>query len=379
MEERIYLIGRVLGAYRSQNLIKILLDQKYQVCYNGYREHMAKNSSPIRKFTGAVVKLIFFVFSFPYKLFSIAVSDLVILLAMNNMSKVDIAIARLFNKKIMTDFYYSKYDASVNDWKNTEKDSVRAKKLKKVERKLLTDSTDVIFLNTAEAIYYSSVLGVELKNIHHTIAPLCIDEKEEVQLNYFNGSKDELSVCWWGSYIPVQGIEKILDAMRVLKSKKCKVHLYVFGDSSDRAAPYKSLIKKLDIDDYVTMMNDFTFKNGKLGKFLVDHCDLVLGNFGDSSKSKNVIANKIIDGAAMKAPVLTGESIAPQEFFPEDTFFSCQNNGEDIAAKIEIVYNSTKEDIESRVNKAYEVYKNHFSASAFEKNMNKIIHDILDR
>ncbi len=99
---------------------------------------------------------------------------------------------------------------------------------------------------------------------------------------------------------------------------------------------------------------------------------MVLGNFGDSDKAKNVIVNKLIDGVAMKAPVLTGESIAPKEYFDEDTIFYSSNSSEKIAEMIQFISSQTSNQMDFRVNKAYQIYESNFSVAAYYKRLSKI-------
>jgi len=150
--------------------------------------------------------------------------------------------------------------------------------------------------------------------------------------------------------------------------------IYLFGNSENKSMQYKNMINGLNLSENIKIINNYTFVNGKLDDFLVNNCDLVLGNFGDSDKSKNVLVNKVIDGVAMKSPVLTGESIATKEFFSyKESIFYSKNTPESIAEEIIKIMSLKKDIIRKRVENAYSIYEEYFSENAFKKNIISIL------
>lgn len=310
------------------------------------------------------------------KIYQILISDIVIIPAMCNDVQNDLKIARLFRKIIITDYYVSYYDTFVLDRKTYPQGSKIANRLRNTDYNIISKATLTFFLNTTEARRYLDLVGITFDKERHVIVPLVVEESIKCQLPYFNSPDLKgviFNVCWWGSYIPLHGLDNILKAFQILKGQNgTKFHLYLFGTNDNKSKPYLNMIKELDISDVTTLYNEFTFKNGKLGEFLKLNCDLVLGNFGNSEKAKNVLVNKLLDGVAMKAPVLTGESIAPLEFFSEREIFYSKNSPAEIADMIYSISLTDKTDINIRIEKAYRVYLEHFSPSAFRNRLSDV-------
>ena len=375
MNKNIYIIGPARGAYRTQNLIKILMDQKYNVYYNSLiLKKYLHSESLVKKIIRKALRAFEEVFLFFYKLYFIAISDIVFLTAMNNQKQLEFNLARLFKKKIITDFYISFYDTFILDRRTFPDNSKMAKKIRNKDRNIIEKSDIVLFLTEAEAKRYIRLCGLDINNINYKIVPLCVENRKSVNLPYFNGKNKQITICWWGSYIPLHGIEKIIHAGKLLKNIKNDFVIYLFGNSENKSMQYKNMINGLNLSENIKIINNYTFVNGKLDDFLVNNCDLVLGNFGDSDKSKNVLVNKVIDGVAMKSPVLTGESIATKEFFSyKESIFYSKNTPESIAEEIIKIMSLKKDIIRKRVENAYSIYEEYFSENAFKKNIISIL------
>lgn len=381
--KNIYIIGRVIGSYRTQNLIKLLLDKNYNIYYNSTTVNIFKDSVGVKKILRYLVRGVESILQSINRIYNILISDFVILPAMNNQAKHlwELRLANFLNKYIYTDFYISHYDTKVYDKKIINKNSKKARKLKNCDKEVINLSKKVSFLNTTETEYYLNLLDLEYNQKKHFVIPLCVDSKLICDLpfytNNFNSKKFSFNICWWGNYLPLHGLKNIIDGFKeLLETDSGTVfHLYLFGNSESESKKYLKYIKDLNIEDKITIFNNYTFSNGKLSDFLKNECDLVLGNFGNNEKAKNVIVNKLIDGVAMKAPVLNGESKAPHEFFDSDTIFYSQNDPSSIANKILEISNLSNQEIQDRVEKAFEVYENYFSESAYYKNINKLLID----
>lgn len=378
-KNNVYIIGKVVPHYRTQNLIKYLLDYGYNVHYNSIRNQIFIGKTGLRR----LLRIFFLIFEFFVKsitsIYYIIISDVVILPAMCNKFQSELKIAKIFKKPIITDFYLSMYDTEVLDRMKYGVNSYQAKKLKKIDKNCIKYASQTIFLNSSEAEYYLNLLEIPFNNQIHNIIPLCVEESIKCKVSYFseNMEKRTFNICWWGTYIPLHGLENIIDACKVLFTNyDLNFHIYLFGTNDIQARPYKNLIQDSGVESFITIDNTKTFKNGKLGEFLHNNCDLVLGNFGNSEKAKNVLVNKLIDGVAMKAPVLTGESKAPLEFFSNNEIYYCKNSGEAIAKEIFNISQENKESIIKRVNRAYSVFENNFSISAYRNSIRKIIDKI---
>lgn len=369
----LFILGKVTGSYRTQNFIKCIMDHTDNCLYLDGFVYQPKSIFKLLRF---VSKAIHELSQSLCNLYNLFMSDAVYVCAMNHHNRL-FKFAYLMKKPILTEYYISQYDTFVNDRKTVKNTSLKAKYLMKVDRRALTKSDVVIFLNESEANYYSSIAEVNLQLINYRIIPLCVNERVPAGLPYFNKNTSHINLCWWGTYIPLHGLDKILLAMQFLKKIGFPCRLYMFGDSDIKAAEYLSIIKEYGINDIVFVNNDYTFKNGKLEEFLMENCDIVLGTFGDSEKAKSVIANKIVDGIAMQAPVITGYSRALTEYFNgKDDIFLINNSAEVLAEKVIEVANMSTTDIHRCVKKAHQVYCNNFSVQIFNNRILKLLSDL---
>lgn len=116
-------------------------------------------------------------------------------------------------------------------------------------------------------------------------------------------------VFWAGSGIPLQGLEFVIDAMKLLREQP--IHLRLAGSSRiiDRM--------KLRAGDG----KNITFI-GRVPRETVveeiDSADICLGgHYSGMSKAKNVIAGKLYEMIAMRKPVIAGDSAAVRELFTD--------------------------------------------------------------
>lgn len=372
--KRVLVFGNNGGSYRTSNIFKFLSENnlKYRFVYINplWFKLNAKTY-----FFKIIARLIQEVINIVLFLIFIIPADILFIPAMNADKFMYILIAKLFRKKVISDFYISFYDTQVNDRKNVRKKSLRAFLYKLYDKVLLIYSDVVIHLAEHELNYISKVLNIDIKKINYKIVPLCIDEKmKKTNFNFNN----KLIICWWGTYIPLHGLEKIISAAQILKKQNVNFHLFLFGNNNEIGNKYKKIIKNMNLSDYVTVRNDMTFANRKLEEFLINNCDLALGIFGDSAKARNCITNKVIDAISMKIPVLTMKKNSYDEFFDvEHELYTCNNNPIDIAEKIKYIYLKTsKEDRIKRVESAYKKYNKFFTPDSYYRKISKILDEI---
>ncbi len=383
--KNVYIIGRAVGSGRTQNLIKYLLDRRgpvLNVYYNSLKPDLHFRKSIISGLLNRFFILTHVLIKRLFSLYNLAISDIVILPAMVNANQFELKYARIFKKLVITDFYKSLYDSEVLDVQSIRPGSKEALKLKKYDFNCINKSNYTLFLNKSELNYYLGLLNIPYNPAKHFIIPLCIEESVIIkcELNYFTKPTpiSVFNICWWGNYLPLHGLEKIIEAAKIIKRDySLNFHIYLFGTNEKKSKPYLNLIEEYKLSSVISIDNSSTFNNGKLTDFLVKKCDLVLGNFGDSEKAKNVLVNKLLDGVAMKAPVITGESIAPREFFSENEIFYTKNNPELIAEKIHFISQLENSNIEGQIDRAYDIFEKSFSIKAYQKKMDHMFKNLI--
>lgn len=277
-------------------------------------------------------------------------------------NRLEFSFACFLKKKIICEFYISNYDTLVLDRKEVATNSRMAHNLLNWDRKLHT-CYRTIYLNRTEAERYASIAGYHLSDLNYVIIPLSIGKRSFAKLQYHSKQRDIFNIVWWGTYIPLHGLDRIISAIAELVNDEQDIHFYIMGNSELKAQEYLRIIEQKNVLDFVTIRNDYSFMNGSLEPFLVNNCDLAMGAFGESEKARSVILNKCIEATSMKIPVLTQYSKAFQEFFSEcgDSIFYSNNSIEAIKQSIMQIKKLSQLEIESYVDNAYNIYNSNFS------------------
>jgi glycosyltransferase involved in cell wall biosynthesis len=347
MKNRILLIGDVVGSYRSQNLVKMLLDQGWYVsltprAYYGFLGRPSPQPLPFRVLRGVCRPLAALLFVGEV-LVKAAFADVLWLMAMNHNHALLAYFAKLLSRKpLITDLYTSAYDTGRDrDWYPNPK-ALKAKYHKLLDRIRLEGSDIIIHLARVELEYIAGLVGAKVKSECVRIVPLAVERRTTATPT----PSEVFRICWWGTFIPLHGLEKILRAVKLLIDRGVEVRCDLFGGAENPETPlghpdhpgtrYSKMVSELDLAPYVAIYTDKSFANGQLEAHLQTKCDLALGIFGDSEKASKVIANKIVDAFAMGLPVLTMDCAALSEFIDADTeLFTCPNSPGEIARAIE--------------------------------------------
>src|SRR3989338_4533991 len=113
---------------------------------------------------------------------------------------------------------------------------------------------------------------------------------------------DKFKVIFFGTYVPLQGVEYIIRAAKVLESQKDVIFQFI-GKGQDRNKCIE-LSKNLGLKniEFIYMMKPEDLR------IEIAKSDIVLGLFGDTPKTPIVIPNKVYEALAMKKPVITADT-----------------------------------------------------------------------
>src|SRR3989338_4158638 len=126
--------------------------------------------------------------------------------------------------------------------------------------------------------------------------------------------KDEsgiFTVMFYGTFIPLQGIEYIMEAAHLLSLEK--IHFIIIGNGQEKKkicayAEYLQL-KNVEFIDYLPQEQIV---------MEAEKADIFLGIFGNTNKVQRVIPNKVYECLAMRKPVITADTPAIRELFSEN-------------------------------------------------------------
>jgi glycosyltransferase involved in cell wall biosynthesis len=245
--------------------------------------------------------------------------------------------ARIFNKKLVVEMHISLYDNYVKEHKSINADDKEAKAIMKHDILALTKSDYIIHSAKHELNYWEKLLGINIDQNKVFIAPNC-NASTTLTLKRSFMQDGVLRICWWGTFIPLHGLDKILQAMKILKEKEVPFRCTLFGVDKPIFYTYAEKIQLEALEDHVFLRKDLNFPSGSLPMYLVDNCDLALGIFGDGDAACHALPNKLNEALSMGIPTLTMNAPALREFFnPETDFWTCEPSPESIAESILVI------------------------------------------
>jgi len=383
---KVLLVGKIRGQNRSQLLIESLLQKDYSK-----KEEITINLLDVSFFSykGGFTCWVGLIFN---RLLNILLSlifcinltiniffcDKVVLLAMNNkIFPIIRIITFLLRKELIVDMYNSIFDASL-DRKIFQKSLFSkiinlnfASYLKWIDKSIIQYSDRLIQINEYELKFISQLVGAKLNKRKYYIIPIGFEQKA-----ISNSTRSGVfRICWWGTITPFHGIEAILEAIAILKSKNVRFKLAILTTYSAKIEQIICLIQNLKITDFVEIYKDKSFGNGRLEEYLINECDLALGNFGDSGRVNRAIPTKIIEAFSIKLPVLTKKTdILEKTFDTKKDLFCCEGNPEKICDSIYYIIMNDIEREEKAIS-GYLVYKDRYSKKQIIDEFRNVIID----
>ncbi|MCD7819306.1 MAG: glycosyltransferase [Lachnospiraceae bacterium] len=234
-----------------------------------------------------------------------------------------------FRKKIVgIDFFISVYDTMVCDRKKFRDGGVLSGLCRWLDRKTLRRSDFCVCDTNAHGDYFSTEFGVPREQFHTLYLkadtsiyyPRKVEKPQEV--------KNRFVVLYFGSVLPLQGIEVITDAMRALAEDE-RLFFYFIG-------PVPEQIQASNIR-YIDWLPQ---------KELAEHiafADLCLaGHFrADIGKARRTIPGKAYIYRAMNKPMILGDNPANRELFTDKTegiYFVPMGNASALKERILEIY-----------------------------------------
>ncbi len=229
-------------------------------------------------------------------------------------------------KTIVMDFFISVYDTMVFDRKKFKKNSFLGRFSKWIDTQCIKCADMIISDTKAHGNYFSEEFGVSREKI--TTLYLEADKKIYYQREAVKPDKlkEKFVVLYFGSILPLQGVEVINGAINLLKDDK-QMFFYVVGPMKDDADKVKS-----ENVEYIEWLSQ-----EKLAEY-ISYSDLCLaGHFNKNiNKAKRTIPGKAYIYEAMGKAMILGDNEANRELHTEDekTFFVEMGSSKKLADKI---------------------------------------------
>lgn len=208
-------------------------------------------------------------------------------------------------KPIIFDAFISLYDTLCFDRKTFKPNSLIGKFAFWLDKKSC-EWADIIITDTnAHADYFSKTFNIN-RNKFHTIylgADTDIFYPRNIQKN-----SDKFIIFYYGSVLPLQGIDVILKAAKILEKDK-KIILQLVGPIRKK---YKKLIETLDPRN-IEFMDWIPYK--QLPDKIAEADICLGGHFSNIDKAKRLISGKAYQFTAMGKSVILGDNPASKELF----------------------------------------------------------------
>jgi len=235
---------------------------------------------------------------------------------------------------IVNDFFISNYDTYVYDRQKISKYNPRAW-WKFVQDFVNFRFSKYILSDTqAHFEYWESLFGIYAGK--HFVLPVLAD-KSIYYPSKISVEHKKVKILFYGSFIPLHGIEVILQAFKILEEDNIAFEAKIIGNGQT----YQTM-KKI----YDDLSLHFVQMDGKLINEIslaeeIRNSDIILGVFGNSKKAESVVPNKVYQALACKKALITMQSSAIDEFFFEGDLIQCSNDNKSVAVTIkELIENS---------------------------------------
>jgi len=205
---------------------------------------------------------------------------------------------------LIFDPFVSFYDSLVVDRKEVDARSIMSKVcflMDKISMRL----ADCLLADTEEhKRHFLSTFGIKKK-----VEVIPVGANEEMFYPRPKEKGSQFTVLFWGTFIPLHGIEYILQAAKILeKNSEIKVDLIGNGQTFYEM---RNLAGKLNLSN-VKFLGFVDLNQLPISMASADVC---LGIFGKTPKTGRVIPHKVYSAFAMRKAVITGNTPAIREYF----------------------------------------------------------------
>lgn len=218
------------------------------------------------------------------------------------------------------------YDTFVEDRKIFKPKSIFAKILKIFDT-LSFNLPHIVFMDTeAHKSYVCHMYGVNPKKVK--VIPVGAEDVYFKDVEEIEKAKT-FQVLFFGKYIPLHGIETIIDAAEILMNQNIKFELVGKGQEFKKIF---NMVEKKQLKN-ITFI-DWLSPEELVHEIHASH--IVLGIFCGKGKALRVVPNKVYDALAAGSVTITAKTPAILEFFKEDEeiFLVEPENPQALAEKI---------------------------------------------
>lgn len=215
----------------------------------------------------------------------------------------------LFGKHIIFDAFVSLFDSNVHDRHRYGARSIRAWRDRFLDRTSCALAETVLVDTQAHKQYFVEHVGVPETKV--LVVPVGASRAWFDAAVPLPGDHTPVIVGFYGSYIPLHGVETIVRAAALLAHEP--VHFELIGDGQEYGH-VQEVVRELGVAN-------ITFVPRVSREALIEEmgsADICLGIFGDTEKAQRVVPNKVYECAALGKPIITADTPGVRETFGEE-------------------------------------------------------------
>jgi len=287
----------------------------------------------------------------------------------------DVPLAKLLglltNKPVVFDPLVSRYETKIVDQKKVASYSIQARHNFRID-KLSFKLADIVLVDTfAHADYYAREFGIDRSKfirvpvgVPDELFSLFKAKNEEK-----NRKESNFLVQFYGSFLPLQGIEHIVRAARIVETRDRAIRFELIG-SGQTFPMIKRLVEELELKN-ITLRDWVPFN--ELSE-VISRAHICLGIFGNTEKTLRVVPNKVFQCLSLKKPVITGRTPAILEYFVDkENILLCEvANADSLADAITLLKDN--EELRRKIaENGYELIQENFTSELIGRQVKEIL------
>lgn len=216
-------------------------------------------------------------------------------------------IKKLTSKPIILDAFLSSYDTMCFDRKRFKSNSLGGRFFYWLDKHSCELADKVLLDTDAHIDYFTNTFDLENEKFKRIFVGADDDTFYPRNIKKKDGT---FRVFYYGTYRPLQGIEYIIRAAKLLESYD-DISFIIVGRGPERKKIDK-LVQELNIKN-IRLIDWVPYEELPLKIAKADIC--LGGHFSDIDKAKRTIAGKTFQFISMKKPIIVGDDPANRELF----------------------------------------------------------------
>jgi glycosyltransferase involved in cell wall biosynthesis len=282
----------------------------------------------------------------------------------------DVPLAKILSffssRKVVFDPLAGRFETKIIDWERNPLDSWQARLNLKIDYWAFRLSDLILADTQTHKDYFCQNYGLPSTKVE--VLPVGFDD-DLFKPFEAAGKENRFTVLFFGSFLPLHGVDCILEAAKIVSSAEPSIIFRLIG-SGQTLLLAENLASRLALDNVV--FEDWLPLRELPQK--IASSDICLGIFGRTEKARRVVPHKIFQAMGMRKPVITVRTPAVEEFFSHrENIFLVQEPRPDLLAQAILELKRDEETMAGIAERGYELVSQKFSPVAIGRTLIKIL------